>query len=284
VPFASWIDPLVSGQSVEAVVDLLNSVGNPTVVFNSRLTSQRGTFSAGAVPGSMENVAMSDVPGQQLEDLFFYNQPNLSLKKGDRAYYAMFRAEAPYKEIYTLDVPDPVVNNLEYRRPPDEDQPEDVWHTLNFKNTSGRPFTTGTATTFKESQLIGQDTMGYVSAGGDAELKITKALDEKAESSEEEVSRERGAIKNVNGAPIYDQVTMKGTLQVKNQKSEDVNLRIRHYFTGELVSADGNPVAKKTAKGLKDVNPTGVLTWTPAVTAGQSLTLTYTYKLYVRTQ
>jgi hypothetical protein len=294
VPFAGIVDPLVSGQNVDAFLGFLQSPAGFSAGAQSR--GGGGGFGGGArmmtqnaasmqddlrmVPGS--GMGTSPFAGEQVEDLFFYKQPNVSLDRGEKAYYTLFRAEAPYKEVYTWDIPNPVVNNVQYQNPGDNPQPQDVWHTLEFQNTSGQPFTTAVATTFKGGQILGQDMINYVSAGSTAELKVTKALDIRAESSEEEVSRDRGAIKYSNNQPMYDLVTMRGTLQVTNRKSESVTLRIRHDFTGELVSADGSPDMKKTAKGLTEMNPSGRLAWKPTVEAGQSLTLSYSYKIYVR--
>jgi len=50
------------------------------------------------------------------------------------------------------------------------------------------------------------------------------------------------------------------------------------------VASDGDPIVKKTARGLRDTNPTGLLTWNKTLDKGQKLNLTYTYKLYVHSQ
>lgn len=121
-----------------------------------------------------------------------------------------------------------------------------------------------------------------MAAGGQAELRITKALDVKAEHSEEELSRQRGAIKGPGNNPLFDLVTLKCTFQVTDQKSEPVDLRIRHDFTGEVVSAEGSPDIKKTAKGLRDTNPSGRITWNRTLKPGEKLTLSFTYDVYVR--
>jgi hypothetical protein len=226
----------------------------------------------------------SQVPGEQLQDLFFYRQPKVSLKPGDRAYFVLFRAEVPYKELYTWDSADKMQDNQNNRLSAEPATPDDVWHTLQFKNTSGQPLTTAPATTFQNGQIIGQDVMYYTSVGGDAELRITKALDIRAEASEEELSRQRGAIKNYANQPQFDLVTLKGTLQAVNLKKEAADLRVRHAFSGELVSAEGDPVTKKTSRGLRDTNPTGLLTWTKTIDPGKKLSLSYTYQVYVRSQ
>jgi hypothetical protein len=293
------VDPLVSGQSVDAFMGFIQSPagfqgggggfggggGRGAMAFRNNSLGAQAVASNFDFVSAGANTAMSPFAGQQIEDLFFYRQGGVTLHKGDRANYVLFKTDAPYKEVYTWDNQNPIVNNVDYRPAPQEPQPpEDVWHTLQFKNTSGRPLTTAPATTFKNGQILGQDTMNYVSTGGDVEIKITKALDIKAESSEEEVSRDRGAIKGDNGVPLFDLVTLKGTLQAANLKGEAVTLRIRRDFTGDLVAAEGDPDVKKTTKGLRDTNSTGRLTWTKTVEPGHPLRLAYTYKVYVRAQ
>ena len=298
VPFAGTPEPLLSGQTVYGLFGLASPPQPSSALARAGAKQMKG--GSGLVPDGIDfisynptdnslivdqGMSTSRLPGQQLEDLFFYRQPDVTLQKGERAYYALFHAEAPYKEVYTWDLADPVTNNFNYRSPTDNAAPEDVWHTLEFKNTSGQPLTNAVATTVQKGQILGQDMMNYVSVGGDAELKITKALDVRAETSEEEVSRERGAIRwFVNNTPQFDLVTLKGTLQVTNMKTEPVIPRIRHTFTGDLISTDGDPIVKKTARGLRDTNPTGLLTWNKTLDKGQKLNLTYTYKLYVHSQ
>jgi hypothetical protein len=283
IEWSSVLDPLTSNESVDQFFGLVQSQG---VGSSGRsMLSQNAAAPAFALSEPVGNtMPTSALSGEQLEDLFFYRQPNVSLNRGDRAYYILFRAEASYKEMYTWDCADPIANNVEFRQPEPAQVSNDVWHVLVFKNTSGQPLTTGPATTFQRGQILGQDTMPYVSAGADVELRITKALDVSVDSSEEEVTRIRGAIKNPNGNyPIYDLVTIKGQVEARDRKAEPITLRIRHEFTGELVSADGAPDAKKTAPGLRDINPTGRITWTTTIGPGKKLSLSYTYKVYVKT-
>lgn len=189
--------------------------------------------------------------------------------------------ESPYEEIYCWDMDDQTQNNVEYRPLPSE--PGEVWHALQFKNTSGQPLTTGAATTFQGGEVVGQDLMKYVPPGGQAELRINKSLNLRAEAEEFEVSRERGAIKQPNGYPIFDLVTLKGILAIGNAKDEKVKLRIRKDLTGEIVDAEGQPETTKTAKGLTQVNPVVRLVWNKELEPRKTLKLTYSYKLYVRT-
>lgn len=247
----------------------------------------QNAYSAVAAPApDWSGVPTNGGNGEKIGDLFFYDFGALTLKKNARVMQTLFRTESTYEHIYCWDIEDGVTNNAEYR-PTDVNQPvraEEVWHALKFKNTSGQPLTTGPASVYEKGQMIGQSQTSYVPRGADAELRINKALDISPEQTEEEVTRERGAIKNPAGYPIFDLVTVRGTLVVKNQKTESAKLVIKKDFTGELVEAEKTPTIAKTAKGLRDVNPRGKLTWTETVPGGESVTIKYTYKLYVRTQ
>lgn len=279
VPYAGTLDPLS-----ESDMFARGALATGTTA---------GGFGGGAMSGQFRNQApaakdfgeampIADAGGIQAEDLFFYRQPNVKLKKGDRGYFIVFTMEAPYDELYTWDIDD-FVQDAQYRpMPPTQDQQQDVWHTIRFNNTSKQPFSTGPATIFKEGQIIGQDMMKYASSGGKAELQITKAMDIGADQIEEEVTRERGALRNTYNNITHDLVTLKGTLTMINHKAEAVTVRVRKSVTGEVVSSTPEAKVVKVARGLRDVNSRANLEWTQTIAPGKTLTLTYSYKVYIR--
>lgn len=224
----------------------------------------------------------SEAGGEQISDLFFYDLSNFVSKKGSRTYQNLFRFDAEYKHVYTWDIDDQVDASGNYKiMPPNAPDSEDVWHTIKFKNGAGKPLTTAPATIFNKGELIGQSMMNYCMADGECDLQINKALDVQAESNEEEVERERGAIKDRYNNPKYDLVTVKGTLQVRNGRKDEIQMRITKNLTGEVISKTGDPAVTKTTRGLRQVNTTSKLVWKPSVKKGEKLTLEYTYKLYV---
>lgn len=284
VPYAQWIDPLVSGQDVNAFLAMVSGVGVPPSVFSNRAGDMVTQNAYSRADAESFAAAMPPAPlgGEQHEDLFFYRQPDIRLKKGDRGYYVLFRADTPYSELYCWDIDDMTSNNVDYHPVPSE--PGEVWHALEFKNTSGQPLTTGAATVFQQGEVVGQDMMHYVPNGGQAELRINKSLDVQAQATEAEESRQRGAIKNPNNFPLFDLVTLKGTLVIANHKTETVKLRIRKDLTGEVTATTGDPQLTKTVRGLQQINPGAQLVWIHDIDPGKSLKLTYTYQMYVRSQ
>ena len=223
-----------------------------------------------------------EVGGEQISDLFFYDLPKFESKKGSRLYQNLFRFDAEYKHIYTWEIDDQVDANGNYKPvSPTGPEVQDVWHTIKFKNGASKPLTTAPATIINKGELIGQTMMNYCTADGDCDVKINKALDVRADASEEEVSRDRGAIKDRYNNPRFDLVTVKGTLLVMNGRRDKVQMTIMKNLTGEVISNTGNPVVTKTTRGLRQVNTTSKLTWKPEVKSGEKLTLEYSYKLYV---
>ncbi len=278
IPFMRWVDPFTSGQSLNDFVNALMGMGTPADL-------RRGAGFGGGGPMAQNRMAERDfsdafstspIPGMTAEDLFFYRQPNVKLKPGERGYYVLFSAQADYRHVYEWEIGDTVQDTTYVGR---RDQPDDVWHSLKFKNTSAQPFTTAAATVFKDGEILGQDMMSYTSVGAEATVRITKALDVAADSDEEEVSREREFLKIRSGH--YDKVTLKGTLQIANRKSEGVSLEISKTLTGEVIAAEGAPKTTSLAKGLRAVNPRQRVDWKVDLKAGEKKTLTYTYSVFV---
>lgn len=281
VPFAQFLDPFISGQDVDSFTNTLSTLGNAPAspVARSAFMNQAGGFGGGGAADFAASMPTSPLAGEQKEDLFFYRQPNVELKRGDRGYFILFSYQAPYEETYTWDIDDLIQNNVVYVAPPEG--PGEIWHTISFANKAGQPLTTAPATVYDKGDIVGQDTMKYVPVGAKAELKVNKSLDLVGEIDEEETGRERGAIKYNDGRPIYDLVTIKGTIKLTNRKPTKVAVRIRKDLTGEVTATEGSPTVTATAKGLRAVNPQARIVWTTDLDPAQSIVRTYTYRLYV---
>ena len=127
--------------------------------------------------------------------------------------------------------------------------------------------------------MLGQDLIKYTSVGAETFLKITKALEIRAEASEEEVSRV-WRDPNSPGARSAT-ITLKGTLSISNRKAEAVHMRITKYLTGEVLSTDDAPEVTKPARGLREANPRAVLVWNIEIPARANKKVGYSYKVTV---
>ncbi|MCX7799443.1 MAG: DUF4139 domain-containing protein [Fimbriimonadales bacterium] len=280
VPFAPTGEPFSTGAGIEPTLAALVRAGAPD---EARREGALLTQNMAAAPGGLAFDAAfppaPQIPGEQLEDLFFYRLSGLRLAKGDRAIAYVFAVESEYEHLHTWDVADGSLLRPGAEGPSDE--PGEVWNCLRFHNRSGQPWTTAPVTVTKDGQILGQDTLRYTGRDAEALVRVTKALDVRARATEEELSRERGAVRNSAGSPVFDLVTLKGTLTARNAKPEPIRLRIRKELTGEVESAEGNPSVTKSARGLREANPVSRLEWNATLQPGETLERTYTYKVYV---
>ncbi len=223
--------------------------------------------------------AGTPMSGETNEDLYFYRQPHVTLKKGDRARYTVFSGRVQYEHIYLWEVPDLVtLDDRGYRRDSGrQDLPEDqVWHSLKIRNTTNYPWTTAPALAVKGSVPVAQDVLKYTPPKGQNNLKLTVATDIRAEQSEKEVSR---SVVNI-GHDDYDEVTVDGTLLVKNMKPNSVKMNVKKMLTGEVLKSEGGKVSKVT-KRLSALNPKSEIEWDFDLAPGVERQLTYQYKVLI---
>ncbi len=215
------------------------------------------------------------------EDLFFYALPKTSLKKGERGYFYLAVTSSPYKHLYEWTIPDQVLNDT-YRPSNAPGTFDDVWHSLSFVNQAKMPLTTGPAITTSGGQILGQDMLDYTGPGRSGKIRITKSPEVLAESMEEEIQRTQKMVQVNNSHITYDEITLKGTLRVKNLKKEAVEMLITKTLSGEMISSEGSPKITTIAKGLRSVNPRQELVWNQTVPSGDTRVLHYTYKVLLR--
>lgn len=278
IRFLNITDPLSSGQSVADYVQSLAYVAtNPEYRRDAIQNQAPGGFGGGGFAPSEQMQPTGS--GAQLEDLFLYKQPHVSLKVGERGAFVVLDAQADYTQEYEVQIPDIDWNNPRPVGGSFAPEPLDVWHTLKFKNTTGQPLTTGPAMTVKKEQVLGQDLINYTSAGAEAKVRVTKALDIHVETLDEEVTRERGALKIENRA-TYDRVTVKGTIELVNTKPKSVTMRVEKTATGDVLDG-GGAYLKKTPAGLRQINPVTQLVWKPVLEPNKPLRLSYTVSVLV---
>jgi len=225
--------------------------------------------------------AIKGVPGASEEDLFLYHKKGINLKKGERAYYHIFSQEVEYKHIYEWNVPDTLnVDPRGYQRSGQQQQDrEQVWHSIKLKNSTEYPWTTAPALTVSGWKPLAQDTINYTPKTTKTNLKLTIATDIKTNRHEYEIERQRD-VRLYRSS--YDLVTVKGELYINNAKSKDVTMEIKKKVTGEVLEVSHNGKIEKVAEGLRGVNFNSYISWEVPVKAGEEIEVTYTYKVYIR--
>lgn len=274
--FADVMNPLSSRQSVAELVQSLLTLGQTrpgldygimvqnSVAYRGRAEPDAGTYSPAAV-----------AEGQNSEDLFLYQQPNVTLPKGGRARFVLLSARVPYEHVYQWDLKDmPAINYYQPERDRNrvDGKENEVWHTLRVANTTKQPWTTAPALTVNGRLPVAQDTLKYTPPSATNSLKITVASDIRANQELSELSREQVNVLN----STYMKVAVLSKLTVQNLKTKPVKIAINRSVAGEVTDA-GGAVVKKTGRELNALNLSSELVWEFSLEPGQKKEIEFKY-------
>ena len=252
-----------------------------------------GQMTMGAPIGGLDQEAVpsfaattEELKGAQEEDLFLYSRKNVTLARGERATYNVFSETVNYEHIYEWNLEDqPRVdgfgiaqNNLNSGS--DRGTKDNIWHALRLKNTTKFPWTSAPTMVISGTKPLSQDTVPYTPKGATSSLKLTVATDIRANHEENEVERQKDLQRRRNYN--YDQVTVEGTLTIKNYKSKEVRLSIADRVRGTVESQTDDGKAAKLAEAIAVDNPLSRLTWEVTLKAGEEKIIKYRYKVWLR--
>jgi hypothetical protein len=221
--------------------------------------------------------------GKSAEDLFLYPVEKVRLAKGAVGYFPLFTASVPYTHIYRWEIPDYVKPEGDYYdqgRQQQKPEQQEVWHCIRLENVMKMPWTTAPSEIIKDGVILGQDTLDYTPVKGKGTVKITRAMNVKAEQIELEKDRKRDAAQWYNYH--YDLVTVEGKLSATNLQDKPITLEITKVLSGEVKAMQPEAKLEKMAKALRAVNANVKLTWTMELGAGEKKDISYTYEVYVR--
>lgn len=288
------VSPFVSNQTLESFLNQLNSGSTDNLRYRQQMSNMITMQSNAAYDYAEMDVVggggnTSEVETQSQEDLFFYTRKGVSLPKGGRALYSLFTEEVDYKHIYEVELAQNNGYNVVYKQ--ENEQKNDVYHSLELKNSTDFPWTTGTAmvtqprktkegtvSTTADPQVLSQDMLKYTAKTAKTMLRLTVAPDIMVKDNEQETERES----NIKQKKIvYDLVTATATIEVKNYKDKEINLKVSRTIIGEMLKTDSDWETKKRPNYYA-INPVNDVNWELKLGAGESKTITYSYQFYVR--
>jgi hypothetical protein len=212
--------------------------------------------------------------GESAEDLFFYERQDVTLAEGERAAYTVLSDTVPYRHIYLWEVPAEVEATRDA-----EKHGGQVWHSIAVTNTGSTPWTTAPALVLSNGKPLAQDTLAYTAAGGRGKVKLTVATDISVEREEVELERKPRDV--VRFGSSWDALTVEGTLTMHSYKREPITLSVEKLIEGSTLSRD--PEGKVTRKvRLKAINASERLEWEVPLGAGETKTIKYRYRVWVR--
>jgi len=280
VGFSGVVDPIAMGGDINS---FLNALQNPQEPRRDAPTmSQRAIRVSAPVYGSEEvgpSYAIKALVGQTCEELFFYSQKGVTLKKGERGCYSLYTIDIPFEHIYEWKIGNTLDAN-EHFTGTDPKKIEEIWHNIRLSNTGSLPWTTAPATIIKNGEILGQDTLYYTSSGAKTIVKITQAIDVKAEQIEYETGRKSGAASMYGYS--YALVDVQGKMRAVSYKDKPITLTITKELSGEVAKSNLTASVTEIVRGLKSLNPNCVLVWEIPIKARDKAEIEYKYKVYVR--
>ena len=258
--------------------------------FSNAIMAQRAVnmmADEGMATGPGFETAVEELAGAPEEDLFLYSRNGVTLAKGERASYNVFSASVNYEHIYQWEVQDQPrvdgfgnVQNFQSSRSSDQTETNNIWHALRLKNSTKFPWTSAPTMVISGTKPVSQDTLPYTPKGANSILKLTIATDIRASHEEQEVDRQQNLPRR--HGYTYDQVTVEGTLKIKNYKSKDVRLSIAKTLRGSVESQTDNGKAEKLGEAISVDNPMSRLTWEIGLKPGEERVIRYRYKVWLR--
>ena len=215
-------------------------------------------------------------------DLHEHSIGRHSLALGETLTLMTAKATTPYERIVRWNVPD---DRDEWGRrqshpwwqPHDQSGDGEPWDAIRFTNPLDRPLTTAPATILSRGMVRGQQLCYWTAPGGQVEVRVNRALSVRADIREEELEQQREDV-SMYGRRFY-RSTLRGTIELANQRAEPVEMVVRVAFSGELLEADGEPETSLRAEGAWSVNPRRQMMWTITLKPGERRELTYTYRV-----
>ena len=215
------------------------------------------------------------------EQLYLYQINQLSLKKGERTSLRLFSLTVPCSEVFEWTIDDST--QPDNGSSPTITQPltNKVWYGLRLKNTTGMPWTTAPAISFREWKPLGQNLLSFTPIGGDNILRVTPATEVIGTHKLEEKLREPKELRLNGSSYDYDLVTVEGTIKLKNVKKQPIELVLTRNVSGEIISVTDGGKSSREGFNLQAVNPNSIIKWNLTLPTGEKI-IKYTYKIYVR--
>lgn len=210
------------------------------------------------------------------DNLFIYKIGNISLSKNTKALFPIFSQLIGYNNLYECKIDD-YTNYENNRFLQTNEKISDVFHSLEIKNTTEFPITSGSLLVADdEGRLVAQTKVNYISKNSASHVRLSKDLNTLVKSNEEEIGREEN-VKKIKKKYIH-KVKIRGTITLDNFDEKSKKIKVRKTINGLVVSAEGSKVTKDPKTfGL---NPQSTVQWEVEVPASSQKEITYDYDVY----
>jgi len=247
----------------------MNMMTQQRMVMNAPMYDMAG----GAAP------SLPELPPDSV-DMYFQPVGKLSMKSGESRYLELARQETTYRKLVEWTIPSQQELEQTGRRDQAalEQALNDIWESVVFNNPFDFPLTTGPVVIESDGDFNGQSEVGWVGAGREATVRITRALSIKTEVTEVEnpdVSRVPERWNNTT----FQRVTFKASLSMTNFRDDPVTIRVRKEFYGKLIGASDDGKNSVRPQFFRTGNLLNQLEWTLTLKPQETKKITYDYSM-----
>jgi hypothetical protein len=311
--FKDTVDPMSLQQHVAQLSQYFREDARTAYAMSNALMSQSARMTELRQPadGGGRTIDLGpEVTGSaKAEDLFIYTVKHVTLKKGQRMVLPVAEFTAPYRDVYTLDVP--------FTPPPEMrhqiDSPRQleiarlfhapkVMHKLRLSNKSEYPFTTAPAMIVRDDRVLAQGMMTYTAIGGETDLELTTAVDVRVKKTDTESKRTPNAT--VWQGNTYGRIDLAGQISLTNFGKQAIEVEVVRNVLGNVTEA-GNDGKIQMVNVFEDstfaagatphwwgyyswphwwynFNGVGRVTWNATLEPGKPVDLKYAWHYYWR--
>ncbi|NOX46918.1 MAG: DUF2642 domain-containing protein [Chlorobi bacterium] len=253
---------------------------------NTRNGSSRSSYlSAFKIPliakeDTWHNTQKTD---EQQHDFYVHKLNDISLKKNSRGLYKVLDTEITYRHIYECDLIELDYENHNYRR--NEDIPKNiVYHSLLIENKSDVLFGAGSVLVVDGSNdlelPLAQNKLDYIPPKSEGTIKLTE--NHEIEISHKETITNKSASRFEFWGRYYFKATIKGSVKIKNLKSENIEIAVRDFINGEVINVGSNGEILYQKQPVYSPNSESKVKWTLDVKPGEEKEITYSYWVYIK--
>jgi hypothetical protein len=286
---------------LEATMRNLLSQAAPNVMgvsnqFSNAMFTQRSGELHNRRSNDNESSSMVELPdeliGKSGNDLFVYELPPMTLRKGERAIVPILRTEAAYRDIYTWDIELTHAENYAASAA-DSTSPlvlseTRVWRQVELINNTKIPWTTGAAMFVDGQQPLAQELLTYTSPGGTCRVPVTVSVDLQGKAIDTEVKREFNVLQWRGGH--YALVQGKIEIELANNKTESVLVGVRLRFGGKATKVSDEGKITLEAYRAEDwherrgnpINQSSDVRWTTTLQPGERFQPLVDYEFYLQ--
>lgn len=257
--FQDTVDPMSLQQTVAQLSSNFQNNSRTAYSFSNAIMSQSAMPARYVeTPVNNDTIDLGPEVGSSAknEDLYVFTLENISLKKGQRMVIPIGEYKLKYKDVYVLDLPfspPPQVrenlNNDQMAQLAKLFNAPKAMHKIRISNTANCPLTTAPAMILRDGKIISQGMMTYTAIGSASDLELTAAIDVSITKSDEEKERIPNSV-SWNG-DSYSRSNMTGTISIKNNLAETIDLEVKRNVLGTMDSAnnDGKIIQKGSFEG-----------------------------------